>query len=595
MRGVLGSIQPLAGGSAREPPLVPSPGASTRQYFQDAGYSESRARAKAEEVRRGSELRQQKGVYPENRSCQDVGWVLLFFVVFLAMLSLSVYYQVRFITHPPTFGPSTSDFEGRPHNSPPHVPGNGAHLAGPYSPRGSHNAAVTHLRHLAAVVGPKSTGAHDDISGLIDVNQLARLLLTTSFVAGAGGILVVYPFLLLAHKYANTVVHIALILGPVSMIISGVSMLAASLVGGEFAAMLFIMGFLCLAFGVCSLALVMCRWGQLIPFTVRVVKVVAGVAKRFPALLLAPLLGGFVGNLWVLMSGMVFLGVASDHYQMMQQSSSDPDITKAQVYGAVFVMALVLYWGVEVAHCLSHVTICGVYGQWYFGKDVGRSKTAVVLSSLKVALVTSFGSICLGSFLVAFIRGVEAVARQIELDARRNENRVLQCLAVVVRCVLGCIGDILEYFNEWAYVQCAIRGVGFFQAAKITYSICTLANVRYIMSSWLVGNVVWLGALFSAVVGGLLGALVGLASGSAIGAQAGLVIGFASAFASGRAAMCVISSGTKTILTCWAESPATLREKEDAEEAELAEDFERPRRWVSSGGVLMNSRPEGEA
>ncbi|CAE8646366.1 unnamed protein product [Polarella glacialis] len=94
----------------------------------------------------------------------------------------------------------------------------------------------------------------------------------------------------------------------------------------------------------------------------------------------------------------------------------------------------------------------------------------MVSSSFKVALTTSFGSICFGALLVAAMRAWEAFLCQARKQAQQEGNTACCLLLMAVECVVSCIGDILEYFSEWAYVQCAVRGVSFVEAARITYS-----------------------------------------------------------------------------------------------------------------------------
>ena len=57
----------------------------------------------------------------------------------------------------------------------------------------------------------------------------------------------------------------------------------------------------------------------------------------------------------------------------------------------------------------------------------------------------SFGSICLGSLLVAIVQAI----RQFVESARESEDGCLRCIA---DCLLSCLESILEMFNEWAFV-----------------------------------------------------------------------------------------------------------------------------------------------
>merc|ERR1719272_56493 len=162
-----------------------------------------------------------------------------------------------------------------------------------------------------------------------------------------------------------------------------------------------------------------------------------------------------------------------------------------------------------VASNVCHVTYCGVFGRWYYKKDKG----SMLRKSVGVALTTSFGSIVLGSFLVAFVRALEATVRSARRDAQQEGNMVCCVMLLLVECFIGCIGDILEYFSEWAYVQCAVRGGSFFEAARITLTFFTCANVQYILSDLLLNSVVNLGTLLCACTGAAAGAGAGYIAG----------------------------------------------------------------------------------
>merc|ERR1711879_1101116 len=129
-------------------------------------------------------------------------------------------------------------------------------------------------------------------------------------------------------------------------------------------------------------------------------------------------------------------------------------------------------------------------------------------------------------------------------------NAVCCVLLLVLQCVVQCFGDILEYFSEWAYVQCAVRGTSFMDSARITYSLMTCASLEYVVQDLLVNSVVNLGAFICAGAGCMAGVGIGFFVGvSKSNAKVmGAVLGSWVGLLAGGAAMSVISSGIKTIL-----------------------------------------------
>lgn len=197
----------------------------------------------------------------------------------------------------------------------------------------------------------------------------------------------------------------------------------------------------------------------------------------------------------------------------------------------------------------------GVFGRWYFGK-LGP----MTVPSFKVALTTSFGSICFGSLIVAAIRTLESVARWVRNTnsnlANVNVNLVVVLIAGCIEFCLSCIGDVIEYFNSWAYIQCAVRNASFCDAAKITWSMCKLANADAIFSDVLIGYVSGVLSWMSALVGMCIGGAIGYQMSphpdySHAGACA--FAGFFAALIGGTCFSEILATGGKTIMVLWAE------------------------------------------
>jgi len=268
-----------------------------------------------------------------------------------------------------------------------------------------------------------------------------------------------------------------------------------------------------------------------------------------PGIIAVSAFGSFTGLVWSFICGITFAGATLQFQAQLENAN------QSQLYAIYFFSVLIFVWGGQVVYNICHVTYCGLFGRWYCGSN----EATPLRTSMRVALTTSFGSICFGSFLIAAIRALEAVVRQARYQAQ-EEGSTLSCiLLLVLECVVQCIGDILEYFSEWAYVQCAVRGVSFIDAARITYSMTTCANLLYVIQDLLINSVVSLGALLCAAVGCGVGAATGFVTGRGIGAIGGAVIGFFAGLMAGGSAAGVLTSGTKTLLAMWAENPEPFR------------------------------------
>lgn len=74
-------------------------------------------------------------------------------------------------------------------------------------------------------------------------------------------------------------------------------------------------------------------------------------------------------------------------------------------YLAIFLLLLSFYWTSQVIKNVVHVTVCGTIATWYFMYGVAMPANPSI-GSFKRSVTTSFGSICLGSLLVAFLRAI---------------------------------------------------------------------------------------------------------------------------------------------------------------------------------------------
>jgi hypothetical protein len=88
-----------------------------------------------------------------------------------------------------------------------------------------------------------------------------------------------------------------------------------------------------------------------------------------------------------------------------------------------------------------HTTISGVYGSWYFNPN--SMPKGATRGAFKRAVTYSFGSISLGSLLVAIIQFL----RQLCSAAQRNAAGDGNMVGAVLFCIVGCLISILEVSN----------------------------------------------------------------------------------------------------------------------------------------------------
>merc|ERR1711907_878977 len=253
--------------------------------------------------------------------------------------------------------------------------------------------------------------------------------------------------------------------------------------------------------------------------------------------------------------GVVGVGAARFVSQLSDETQDD----YSGALGAAITLALL--WGMMAYGYAMGVSYCGVYGRWCFGHYPS------VLSSLTVAFGKSFGSVCFGSLLVAIVRLLRMMVDQARRQAN-NRNAAAAVIGCLVSCILSVIEDIMEWFNTFAYVQVAVRGLKYTDSCRATAALARTNNFGAVRSQIVSTSVVGYGVLLSATVGaiaGLASCPVDLFSGPdhrtpessstvAVWITCAVLVGFSVAglFAS------LLDAGVTTIIVCWGESPVVI-------------------------------------
>lgn len=493
------------------------------------GMPVEKAQKKIDAIHEGAELQHQHEYMPGERPCQDVIWSVLFIITVVGTLIVGFLQSGKLL--------EIIEDQSRNRTAP-----------------DTANSAVNSEKWLAS----------------------EAVLVGVSAAASIASLLATLAFFLMLRVAPACMVWSSLIFGGLFTMGLGVALMfmAGLLFVGLILVILILVGLILVVVGALQLALVFCCYRKLIPFMIVVTEVVSEVIGHHPCIIAVGIIGTILGSAWTIGAGLSFASIYVNNQESFNAAANN---TYAR-YSLVFITSLLFSWGAMVSNNVCHVTYCGVFGRWYYGRaGASGSESAdndahanTLGPSLMAAMTTSFGSICLGSLLVAIVRAMEQVANQMERDARQEGNMVLCVLACLLACVLNCLGDILEYFNDWAYVQCAVRGVKFCDAATLTYSMMTCANVKYILSDLLLNSLVTMGTMMIAAVSTSAGAGFGYFTGGTLGAIWGAILGVVIGLMSGAAALGTINSGVKTILVCWADDPDKLAERHPELHAEFS-------------------------
>ena len=238
--------------------------------------------------------------------------------------------------------------------------------------------------------------------------------------------------------------------------------------------------FLCFAFY---------TWISRIPFSTLMLKTSIDVSKKYGHVYLVSFIGGLLATAFGAWYSITLVAI----YVKYTPSDNNPNCNAAgggcgsgTVIGLIVYCTFAMYWISEWLKNTIHTIISGVYGAWYFTpNNFPRDATR---QSAKRALTYSFGSISLGSLLIAivqFLRQLCSVAQQ----QAASEGGIGGAVGAAMFCILGCFISLLEwaisFLNRYAFTHIALYGKPYFEAAKDTWKmikdrgIDALVNVSY--------------------------------------------------------------------------------------------------------------------
>lgn len=249
-------------------------------------------------------------------------------------------------------------------------------------------------------------------------------------------------------------------------------------------------------------------WISRIPFSALMLKTSVDVSKKYGHTYIVSFIGGIVAMAFGAWYSITLVAI----YTKYQPASNNPgcDVSgggcsHGKVIGLIIFVTFAMYWISEWIKNTIHTTISGVYGSWYFcPNNFPRGATR---GAARRALTYSFGSICLGSLLVAivqFLRQLCSVAR----SQARAEGGVSGIVGYVLFCVLGCIISLLEwavrFLNRYAFSHIALYGKAYIPAAKDTWKMIKDRGIDALINECLIGPVLSFGAIFIAYACALL-------------------------------------------------------------------------------------------
>lgn len=225
-------------------------------------------------------------------------------------------------------------------------------------------------------------------------------------------------------------------------------------------------------------------------------KTAVDVSKTYGHVYLVSALGGLCATALAAWYSVTLVAVYAKYSPGQNPACSEGagGCSNAKVKGLIVFITFAMYWMSEWLKNTIHTTISGVYGSWYFHpQNLPRGATR---GSLRRALTYSFGSISLGSLVVAiinFLRQLCSVAQQSEGS---QGNMVGMVMFWILGCIIGLLDWAVQFLNRYAFSYIALYGKPYFAAAKDTWTMIKDRGIDALVNECLIGPVLSMGATF---------------------------------------------------------------------------------------------------
>ncbi|CAG7993171.1 unnamed protein product [Penicillium olsonii] len=301
-----------------------------------------------------------------------------------------------------------------------------------------------------------------------------------------------------ARYFTKTFIWATGILNIVFALATGIYYIARKQYGG---------GIVFLLFGVFAI-ICFISWIPRIPFTAFMLQTAMDVARGYGHIFLVSALGGIVTVAFAAWFSVTLVSVYVGYEPSStgtNPSCADGGCSRAKVIGLVVYVTFAMYWVSEWIKNTVHTTIAGVYGSWYFwSKSAGGMPKGSTRGAFRRATTYSFGSISLGSLIIAFIQ----MMRQACSIAQRQEAAQGNLIGSIAMWVLGCFISLLDWlitlFNRYAFCHIALYGKAYIPAAKDTWKMMRDRGIDALVQDCLMGPVLTMGSTFVAYVCALL-------------------------------------------------------------------------------------------
>jgi len=257
--------------------------------------------------------------------------------------------------------------------------------------------------------------------------------------------------------------------------------------------------------------LLMCWMYKAIQVAIKCVVMGSTAIEEMPALVFFPILQIFGFCLFMVPWMFYALYIASDgEFKKEYATLAGNEVVvsrtwdsndESNVSGKLWFMLFALLWTMNFISNFGALVISHSVATWYFTKPEERVEAInnyTIYESFKLCLRFHTGTVALGSFLIAAVQFMRAVALYIQKNTKqecRDQTwvKIVFCCVDCCLCMLECC---MKFIAKHAYIQTAIHGTAFCPSAKNMFSLIARNLLRIGALTLTAELVMFIGKLF---------------------------------------------------------------------------------------------------
>jgi hypothetical protein len=168
-------------------------------------------------------------------------------------------------------------------------------------------------------------------------------------------------------------------------------------------------------------------------------------------------------------------------------------------------MVFGLFWTWSFILGVWQTTIAGAIATWYWTRDKKSLPKSPVLHAFSHCFSYHLGSIAFGSLIIAIIQFIRYIIYEAQRKLKHTDNQAAKHILACLQCCFMCVEKFMSFINKNAYIEIAVYGYSFCQAAKAAFQLLLRNAFRFVVLDKVTDFLLLLGKLLIVFITCILG------------------------------------------------------------------------------------------